>query len=93
MLAIEQCLLQQLPSLFTPDKVYCYTDTKVHELAAENGGDVAERTRVLGKLKVLEGGLRDLRRLDKHRVLSQGKLSTVLPALKAASNELIFNHG
>ncbi len=69
-LAIEQCLVRRLPSLFSPEKVYCLSDADVRRIAAESDEAVAERARLEEKLGTLEAGLRDLRRLDKHRVLA-----------------------
>lgn len=68
-LAIEQCLLQKLPSLFSPDVVLEMKDEDVSRLAAESEETSAERSRYEEKLIVLESGLSDLQRLDKHRTL------------------------
>lgn len=75
-LAIEQCLVKKLPSLFSPDVVFGMDDEAIHRLVAESEEAGAERSRNAEKLGILEAGLRDLRRLDKHRtVIEPGQTS------------------
>ena len=65
-LAIEQCLLSKLPSLFNPERVDSLDANDVARLAAESEGSATERRRYTEKLTVLESGLRELLVLDRH---------------------------
>lgn len=71
-LAIEQCLITQLPSLFTPDKVNSLNEDEVIRLASENDVTTAERSRCMEDLNILEAGLEDLRKLDSHWPIARG---------------------
>lgn len=53
--------------MFSPDVVFELEDDEVHRMAAESDETSAERSRYAEKLAVLEDGLCDLKRLDKHR--------------------------
>ena len=53
--------------------VYDLTEDDTTRLAAESTDAAAERARCSEKLAILEAGLRDLRRLDKHRSITPGK--------------------
>ncbi len=72
-LAVEQCLVGRLPSLFTPEMVQKLSEEDVSGLASETEHTTAQRSQCLEKLAVLEEGLRDLKSLDKHRLILQGK--------------------
>lgn len=72
-LAIEQCLVRKLPSLFDVEMVYDLTEGEITRLAAETEDTTAERGRLAEKLAVLEAGLYDLKRLDKYRSVAPGK--------------------
>lgn len=65
MLAVERCLIQQLPSIFPLDLVCDLSDTDTDRLVGESATMAMERARVLEKLRVLEDGLAQLTQLDK----------------------------
>ncbi|KAF2034799.1 hypothetical protein EK21DRAFT_55853 [Setomelanomma holmii] len=70
-LAVERCLIQKLPDLFSPEIVYDLTDAEIQRIAGENHESAAKRMRTMEKLRVLEGGVNDLKRLrkDNHSIL------------------------
>ena len=65
-LAIEECLMQQLPTLFMPETIFDLDDNVIRRIAAESDESVAERERSTRRLRILETGLRDLGRLNNH---------------------------
>lgn len=67
-LAVEQCLVQQLPLLFTPSTVGGLTDDEIRHLAAERPETVSARAAEEDKLRVLGQGLQELKQLGKHGV-------------------------
>jgi len=62
-LAVEKCLLQQLPELFSPKTVISLDDTLTARVAAETDESRAERSETVQKLRVLETALVVLRSL------------------------------
>jgi hypothetical protein len=71
-LAIEACIIESLPTLFRPEDILDFDDAMVATLAAEDEESSAERERCCKKLKILEDGLRELKRVQEHPSL-QGK--------------------
>jgi hypothetical protein len=67
-LAVERCLLQQLPAILSPDVACELTDDAVQRVAGESPESVAERVQANEKLIVLENAMIELRRLGMHQV-------------------------
>ncbi|TLD33329.1 hypothetical protein PspLS_00642 [Pyricularia sp. CBS 133598] len=66
-LAIEDCLIQKLPEIFSPATVHGLTADEIHNIAAESPEAAAERARATEKLKILHKGLRDLKIIDRRQ--------------------------
>ncbi|KAK3618030.1 hypothetical protein LTR22_026516 [Elasticomyces elasticus] len=66
-LGIEQCLIQKLPLLFTPEVVQRLTAEEIAGVAAESHAIDIERQQCADRQAALEAGLQDLKVLDKHR--------------------------
>ncbi|RYP02423.1 hypothetical protein DL764_005802 [Monosporascus ibericus] len=58
--AIETCLIQRLPDVFSPDVVWDLSAEQVEQLGSEDDGTVREREDLVKKLRTLEKGLTDL---------------------------------
>ncbi|KID95315.1 interferon-induced GTP-binding protein Mx, partial [Metarhizium majus ARSEF 297] len=69
-LAVEQCLISQLPSLFLSESILDLSDDEVIRMANESDSASIERARCAEKLAVLEDGKNDLKRLESHRTLN-----------------------
>src|ERR1700760_1861957 len=67
-LAIEQRLIQKLPTLFDPGTVYDMKEEEIASLTAESKETAAERTWCTEKLAILEAGLLSLKHFDKHQL-------------------------
>ena len=65
--AIEACLMQKLPDIFTPKTVLDMEDEVIDDIASETEDSKVERTSSSKKLEILEAALQALRRLDKHK--------------------------
>lgn len=59
---IEECVLQQLPSLFSITSVLEMKDPFIASVAAESSGSVIHRERLVEKMKTLEKSLNSIRR-------------------------------
>ena len=69
-LAIEQCIIDKLSSIFSSDVICDMTDDDINELAGEGPETVAQRKYLTEKLKVLEEGMEKLKKLGR---LSNGR--------------------
>lgn len=65
-LAIENCLICELPSILEPNMVNSMNDDQIKELVAERTEVTEERARLQKELTALQEGLKACRR---HRVL------------------------
>lgn len=66
-LAIEARLINQLPTLFSPESVLDIDDVTVTAVAAEDEDSSAERARCIEKRKILEAGLNELKSVQEYR--------------------------
>jgi hypothetical protein len=73
-LAVEECLIEKLPALFSAEDVLDIDDTMVVILASEDEESSAERTRCNEKLKVLEDGLKELRSVQEYSSILKGMI-------------------
>ncbi|TVY13442.1 hypothetical protein LARI1_G008835 [Lachnellula arida] len=58
--AVETCLIQRLPGVFSPDVAWDLSDEQVERLGSEDTGTVTKRAELQKKLEILEKGLNDL---------------------------------
>lgn len=73
-LAVERCLIQRLPSLFSPDVVFELDDAQVHHVVAESEEIGAQRSCYADKLSILRASLLNLKRLAPYRsTITPGK--------------------
>lgn len=61
-LALESCLIQELPGILTPKAVSGMDDARLAELAAESEMTRARRTQLHADIKLLKQGLDQCRR-------------------------------
>jgi hypothetical protein len=81
-LAVEACIVESLSILFCPENVLDIKDEIVATLAAEDEESSVERESCCEKLKVLENGLRELKRVQEHPSLHyKGKEKTSDPQM------------
>lgn len=73
-LAVEECLIQGVPNLFSRDMIDEMMAADISTLAMETSHTSFERVRCTEKLAVLEMGLRDLQRLNKHQAMFSREL-------------------
>ena len=64
-LAVEQCILQALPSIFSVESIYEMSDEEVTSLAGEDDNAAAQRKSLSEKLSVLQEGHGQLTRLQR----------------------------
>ncbi|KAI1121098.1 hypothetical protein F5Y10DRAFT_288917 [Nemania abortiva] len=83
-LAIERCLIQELPGLLAPEVIYDLTDAEVQRVAGESQESAAERARATEKLHVLENGIvtRPIHRVSLFRDCDSSKTVTGMAELK-----------
>ncbi|CAG9983838.1 unnamed protein product [Clonostachys byssicola] len=82
MLAVEQCLIKKLPSLFPSEIILELQDDEVAQIATESDALSLERTWCRQKLATLEDDKVDLKQLDCHRALNFcNRMSPSLSAL------------
>lgn len=65
-LAVEECLIQRLPSLLSTEAICDLTDAELQRIAGENDRAAAERAQTTEKLEILRSGLTELKRLKKY---------------------------
>lgn len=70
-LAVEECLMSNAPSLFNRDHVDDLDEEEIRRLAGESDGAAAERERLTEKLNVFERGSRELKLFDNYRASMQ----------------------
>lgn len=70
-LAVEKCLVQQLPEIFSPKTVISLDDTLTARVAAETDESRAERAEKVQKLRVLETALIVLRSLAQSQTVGE----------------------
>ncbi|KAG6361682.1 hypothetical protein INS49_009909 [Diaporthe citri] len=58
--AVETCLVQKLPDVFSPEVVWGLEDEQIDRLGSEDDSTIRNRHELQEKLSVLEDGLRDL---------------------------------
>ncbi|KKY37778.1 putative interferon-induced gtp-binding protein mx [Diaporthe ampelina] len=58
--AVEVCLVQKLPDVFSPEVVWDLEDEQIDNLGAEDDGTIKDRKDLQEKLSVLEDGLKEL---------------------------------
>ncbi|KAI3390865.1 hypothetical protein diail_8475 [Diaporthe ilicicola] len=58
--AVETCLIQKLPDVFSPEVVWDLDDEQIESLGSEDDSTIKTRNELQEKLRVLEGGLKDL---------------------------------
>lgn len=70
-LAIEGCVIEHIPTIFTPDIAMSLDEKTLGDIAAETTESKAERAHNIAKLKSLQMGLQTLNRLAHYKITSQ----------------------
>jgi hypothetical protein len=70
-LAIENCLVQDIPSIFTMEDVSRMGNTKLQKLAAESPEIQHERAEVLGQYQALKLGLQSCNKYRERRAVCE----------------------
>jgi hypothetical protein len=70
MYAVQACLLEKLPSIFTPAMILKLDGETVRKIAAESTDSMEERTSLNQKLADLKDTQKDLHLLDRHKPTS-----------------------
>jgi hypothetical protein len=65
--AVEECLLNKIPGIFTPEIVISLEDAIIEDIAAETEESKVERSNTVNKKQILERALVVLHRLDRHK--------------------------
>ncbi|KAI1632410.1 P-loop containing nucleoside triphosphate hydrolase protein [Biscogniauxia mediterranea] len=71
-LAVERCVAQKLPRLFPPEVVWNLPDTEIQQIAAESDASARTRKQMTGKLRVLEDGRAELKKMRRHDASRSG---------------------
>ena len=74
--AVETCLIQCLPDVFSPQVVWDLSDEKIELLGSETDATIAERAGLTQKLKTLEKGLHGLDAFTANRLRRGGLVSS-----------------
>ena len=82
-LAVEKCVLQQLPEVFSPKTVISLDDTLAAKVAAETDESRAERTETIQKLRILETALIVLRSLAQSQTLGMASQVSMASATQS----------
>ena len=82
-LAVEKCVLQQLPEVFSPKTVISLDDTLAAKVAAETDESRAERAETIQKLRILETALIVLRSLAQSQTLGMASQVSMASATQS----------
>lgn len=69
-LVVENCLLDPLSDIFSPETVMGFDDNLTRQIAAESEDSQIERARIIEKIKILQDGLQSLGRLGRVNTLT-----------------------
>lgn len=86
-LAVEKCLVKQLPELLSPRTVVTLDDAAVTQIAAETEESQLERSRATSKLGLLASALVVLRSLDRHKAVVNKPAEVPQPSTFGESSE------